>query len=94
MSEQCSFRRAAGTPDEYRRGVRCGWLFGDIQGIHHAVNTGSAGIREVPTMALAAVGTLLKARIHSTWRLSDPLPTWVIYSRYAESGIRKLLQKS
>jgi predicted ATP-grasp superfamily ATP-dependent carboligase len=84
---------ADGPPDQYRRGVRFGWLYGDIHGLFHALRTGQAGVGDIPRHALDMIRTFLSAQVHPTWSPFDPLPTCVNYARLIDSGVRKLLAR-
>ncbi|NNE62318.1 MAG: methyltransferase domain-containing protein [Woeseia sp.] len=78
-------------PGEYRRGVRFGWLYGDIQGMLHALRSGEAGVGDIPGIALTLARTLVSARVHPTWSLTDPMPACASYAKLARSGAGKLL---
>jgi ubiquinone/menaquinone biosynthesis C-methylase UbiE len=77
-------------PGDYRRGVRFGWLHGDIQSMSHAVSSSNAS-GDMPGIALAMTRTLLSARVHPTWSVTDPIPACASYMQLAKSGARKAL---
>ncbi len=79
-------------PGAYRRDIRFGWLYGDIWGLYHAVRMGGSSAVDILKLLMAIMRTFLSARVHPTWNLFDPIPTFAAYCRLAFAGIRKLLR--
>jgi predicted ATP-grasp superfamily ATP-dependent carboligase len=76
----------------YPRGVRFGWLYGDLQGLQRAFVD-----REISALAAGAwfgrlLNTFLRARCHPTWTLTDPLPTAFVYSSPLVSLFKRALR--
>lgn len=75
----------------YDRGVRFGWLYGDLQGLQRALVE-----REITALAAGAwfgrlLATFLRARCHPTWTLKDPFPTAFVYSAALLSLFKRIL---
>jgi predicted ATP-grasp superfamily ATP-dependent carboligase len=76
----------------YPRGVRFGWLYGDLQGLQKAFAD-----REISALAAGAwlarlLNTFFRARCHPTWTLTDPLPTASVYTGLLVSLFKRALR--
>jgi biotin carboxylase len=80
------------TPITGKSGIRFVWTSGDILAAKIAWSESQAGTGEVVKRVLQAVGAALRADIHMTFSLADPMPGLIALKNVVPNG-RKLVQR-
>ena len=76
---------------EYPAGLRYAWTFGDIRGLRKTRAQGGISVWESTRWAARALKSAIRADVHLTWSLRDPMPTLCLYAHWAPFGIGKRL---
>ncbi len=63
----------------YTRGVRYGWLYGDIQGLRSAISHGQINTSGALRWLGRLISTFYHADTHTNWSTSDPKPAIALY---------------
>lgn len=72
---------------DYPAGVRYAWTFGDIRGLRNARAQAEISLLDSILWSGRALVSGLRADVHLTWSIRDPMPTLHLYAHWAPFGI-------
>ncbi len=70
----------------YRAGVRYAWTTGDLHGLRKSRATGHISRSAALRWLAGSMRSAVRADVHATWSLRDPLPTLAILAQWLPVG--------